>query len=310
MPLHDTSGFEVDGVTAAESLPDPALHTGRTNWLYNNSGVSETWTAPGTPPLNLVLPPGEARQVVSDGTTWLIFPVTGPTGPAGPIGATGATGVAGPTGSAGPIGATGVAGPAGATGVAGPTGATGTAGAVGATGPAGVAGPTGATGLTGPTGATGPAGPTGVAGPTGPTGVTGATGIAGPTGPTGATGVAGPTGATGGTGPAGATGATGATGAGLKSFRGTAVTNAGGNATFDLTAAGFTSLPVVTGELEFPPGSNPIDFRITNLTTTSCTVNCRQSPTLVVLSLSVLGLAANIAGVTVHLHAMPAGATP
>lgn len=283
MTLHDTNAFEVDGLSAAESLPDPALHVGRVHWLYNASGGSQTWTAPGTPALNLVLPDGEARGVVAGATTWYVQPIAGPTGPTG---------------------AAGAAGPAGATGAAGPTGLTGPAGPAGATGAQGTQGLPGATGATGATGAQGIQGLPGATGATGATGGTGLTGPAGATGATGAQGIQGIQGAT------GATGATGPAGAGLKSFRGTAVTNGGGNATFDLTAAGFTSLPVVTAELEFPPGSNPIDFRITALSTTSCTVNCRQSPTLVVLSLSVLGLAANLAGVTVHIHAMPAGATP
>lgn len=238
MTLHDTNAFEVDGFAAAESLPDPALHVGRVHWLFNASGGSQTWTAPGTPALNLVIPDGEARGVVAGPATWHVQPIAGPAGPAGPAGTAGATGPAGATGATGGTGLTGAVGPAGATGAAGAQGIQGVAGPAGATGPAGAAGPAGG---------------------------------------------------------------------GLKSFRASAVTNAGGNAVFDLTAAGFTAPPIVTGELEFPPSANPIDFRITALTATSCTVNCKQSPTLIVLSLSVLGVAANIAGVKVHLHAVPAG---
>lgn len=158
MSLHDVSTFMILGETATESLPDPALHGGRVSWLYNDTAGSQTWTAPGTPVLSLVIPPGEARQVVSDGVTWDIFPVTGP------VGATGATGATGAVGPQGPIGLTG------ATGVAGPTGATGAVGAVGPQGPIGL------------TGATGAVGATGVAGPTGPTGATGAVGATGATG--------------------------------------------------------------------------------------------------------------------------------
>lgn len=93
-------------------------------------------------------------------------------------------------------------------------------------------------------------------------------------------------------------------------FAGTAVTDASGNATYAFPAGLFAAAPVVDVAIQFPAGSNPIDYRITTLTTTSCVVNVRQSPTLVILSLSVLGVAANIAGVTVHLIATPAGATP
>lgn len=93
-------------------------------------------------------------------------------------------------------------------------------------------------------------------------------------------------------------------------FAGTAVTDAAGNASFAFPAGLFAAAPVVDLAIQFAAGSNPIDFRITALSATSCTVNVRQSPTLVVLSLSVLGVAAPLAGVTVHCIATPAGSTP
>lgn len=93
-------------------------------------------------------------------------------------------------------------------------------------------------------------------------------------------------------------------------YANTAVTDASGNATFTFAAGLFPAAPVVTGTAQFPASQNPLDLRITTLTATSCVINVKQSPTLVVLSLSVLGIAANIAGVTVHLLASPAGATP
>lgn len=93
-------------------------------------------------------------------------------------------------------------------------------------------------------------------------------------------------------------------------FAGTAVTDASGNAVFNLTPAGFTAAPVAAFATEFAASSNPIDARITAKSATSITVNVRQSPTLVVLSLSVLGVAAPIAGVTIHLIATPSGTTP
>lgn len=93
-------------------------------------------------------------------------------------------------------------------------------------------------------------------------------------------------------------------------FAGTAVTDAAGNAVFNFPAGLFAAAPVVSTAVQFPASQNPLDYRVTALTATSCTVNVKQSPTLVILSLSVLGIAANIAGVTVHLLATPAGSTP
>ena len=92
-------------------------------------------------------------------------------------------------------------------------------------------------------------------------------------------------------------------------FAGAAVSDASGNATFTFPAGLFPAPPVVSTAVQFPASQNPLDYRVTTLTATSCVVNVKQSPTLVVLSLSVLGLAANIAGVTVHLLAVPKGVT-
>lgn len=108
-------------------------------------------------------------------------------------------------------------------------------------------------------------------------------------------------------GSRGGTGLAGPPGPGLKSFRGSAVSDAAGNATFNLTAAGFAAAPTVTAAIQAAASNQPIDFRIVTLTATSCVINVRQSPVLVVLSLSVLGVAAPLAGVTVHLHAIEAG---
>lgn len=94
------------------------------------------------------------------------------------------------------------------------------------------------------------------------------------------------------------------------SFAGTAVTNASGDAVFAFPAGLFPAAPVAVATLQAADSQNPIDFRITALTATSCTVRCRQSPIVVVLSLSVVGASAPIAGVTVHLVATPAGTTP
>lgn len=123
----------------------------------------------------------------------------------------------------------------------------------------------------------------------------------GPIGPTGAAGPVGPAGA------AGTPGLPGADGAGLKSFRATGVTDGSGNATFNLTPAAFASAPVVTAIIQAAGSNNPIDYRITAVTATSVTVNVRQSSVLIILSLSVLGVSSPLAGVTVHMHAMPSG---
>lgn len=91
-------------------------------------------------------------------------------------------------------------------------------------------------------------------------------------------------------------------------FAGTAVTNGSGDAVFSFPAGLFPSAPSVSVAIQAADSQNPIDFRVTALTATSCTVRCRQSPIVVVLSLSVVGASSPIAGVTVHLLATPAGA--
>lgn len=121
------------------------------------------------------------------------------------------------------------------------------------------------------------------------------------------TGPQGPQGAAGPVGPAGAAGTPGPAGAGLKSFRATGVTDASGNATFDLTSAAFAAAPVVTATIQALGSNNPIDLRVTAVTATSVTINVRQSAVLIILALSVLGVAVPLVGATVHMHAMPSG---
>lgn len=91
------------------------------------------------------------------------------------------------------------------------------------------------------------------------------------------------------------------------SFAGTAVTNGSGDAVFTFPAGLFPSAPVAVAGMQAAGSNNPIDYRITALTATSCTVNVRQSPVVVVLSVSVVGASAPLAGATVHLLATPAG---
>lgn len=93
-------------------------------------------------------------------------------------------------------------------------------------------------------------------------------------------------------------------------FAGSGVTDGAGNASFAFPAGLFATPPNVALALQAAASNQPIDFRIVALTAVSCIVNVRQSPVLVVLSLSLLGLAAPLAGVTVHAIATPAGSTP
>lgn len=95
--------------------------------------------------------------------------------------------------------------------------------------------------------------------------------------------------------------------AGTKGYRATAVSDAAGNAVFNMSAAAFLAAPIVVPAVQAAESNNPIDYRVTALTASSCTVHVRQSPVLVILSLSVLGVSAPLAGVTVQLHAFAAG---
>lgn len=128
----------------------------------------------------------------------------------------------------------------------------------------------------------------------------------------------GPKGDGGEQGDVGATGATGAdsivpgpmgpAGPGLKTFRASGVTDASGNVTFNLTAAGFPAAPMIAHAVA-TSATGAIDVRITALTATSCTVNVRQSSGIAValLGLTLLGLPAPLAGATVWIVAAPAG---
>lgn len=93
-------------------------------------------------------------------------------------------------------------------------------------------------------------------------------------------------------------------------FAGSAVSDAAGNATFAFPAGLFASAPIAQAAIQAAASNQPIDYRITAISAAACTIHVRQSPVLVVLSLSVLGVSAPLAGVTVHLFATPSGATP
>lgn len=180
----------------------------------------------------------------------------------------------------------------------------GPVGSPGPTGPQGAPGPVGPAGLQGDPGPAGAAGLKGLQGDPGPAGSTGPAGPQGDPGPAGAAGATGPQGAQGDPGPAGATGATGAQGpAGIagKSVRLTAVTNASGNAVFDLTPAGFSTSPAAALALQ-TGSANSVETKVTALTATSCTVNVRSAPIVTVVAVSVLGAPSPLAGATVHGH--------
>lgn len=170
-------------------------------------------------------------------------------------------------------------------------------GSPGPPGPQGPAGPQGVAGETGPQGPAGPQGAAGEAGPQGPAGPQGATGDTGPQGPVGLPGTTGPEGPAGPQGPAGP---------GLKSVRATGVTDASGNVTFNLAAAGFAVTPVVTHAVQ-TTASDLTECRIAALSAASVTFNVRRSPAVVLLGISVLQVPQPAVGVTVHCHALEPG---
>lgn len=88
-------------------------------------------------------------------------------------------------------------------------------------------------------------------------------------------------------------------------FAGTAVSDASGNATFTFTPA-FAAAPVVSVGLA-TTNTNVTEARVTALTGSSCTVNVRQSPGVVILGISVLQVPQALSGATVHLLAIEAG---
>lgn len=95
-------------------------------------------------------------------------------------------------------------------------------------------------------------------------------------------------------------------------FAGTGVTDAAGNVTFAFPAGLFAAAPVVDVAFQGAASASPVDYRITALSATSCTVNVRQSLATVValIGLTILAASVNLAGATIHLIATPAGSTP
>lgn len=95
-------------------------------------------------------------------------------------------------------------------------------------------------------------------------------------------------------------------------FAATGVTDAAGNVTFAIPAGLFPAAPTVTAALQAAASASPIDYRITALSATSCTINVRQSLATVIalLGLTLLAASAPLAGATIHVIATPAGSTP
>lgn len=88
-------------------------------------------------------------------------------------------------------------------------------------------------------------------------------------------------------------------------FSAKAVTDASGNATFTFNPP-FAAPPVVTQALE-TSNTNATEARVTALTASSCTIQARQSPGVVVLGISVLQVPQPLVGATVHLVAVDVG---
>lgn len=79
MSLHSTDSYIIDGLLAAESLPDPTTVSGRTHRLHNASPGTQTYSSVGATPFSiggvlsatLVIPQGQAVEVYSNGTRWI-----------------------------------------------------------------------------------------------------------------------------------------------------------------------------------------------------------------------------------------------
>ncbi|KPI33266.1 hypothetical protein OV450_1354 [Actinobacteria bacterium OV450] len=83
------------------------------------------------------------------------------------------------------------------------------------------------------------------------------------------------------------------------------VSNASGDVVFAFSPA-FSVAPVVSVGLE-TSNTNATEARVTALSASSCTVNVRQSPGVVILGISVLQVPQPLVGATVHLIAVEAG---
>lgn len=93
-------------------------------------------------------------------------------------------------------------------------------------------------------------------------------------------------------------------------FAATGTTNASGDVTFNFGTA-FTATPVVSVAFQGAASASPVDYRITALSTTSVTINVRQSLATVIALLGLTLLAASLPlnGATIHVTAVEVGTT-
>lgn len=79
MTLHNTDSYIIDGLLAAESLPDPTTVSARTHRLHNASTAVQVYSSTGATPFSvggvlsatLTIPLGQAVEVRSNGTNWV-----------------------------------------------------------------------------------------------------------------------------------------------------------------------------------------------------------------------------------------------
>ena len=97
---------------------------------------------------------------------------------------------------------------------------------------------------------------------------------------------------------------------GRRVFSATGTTNASGDVTFNFGTA-FAAAPVVSVAFQGAASQSPVDYRITAISTTSVTINVRQSLATVIalLGLTLLAASAPLSGATIHVIAVEAGTT-
>lgn len=95
-------------------------------------------------------------------------------------------------------------------------------------------------------------------------------------------------------------------------FAATGTTDASGNVTFTFPAGLFAAAPVIDLAFQGAANASPVDYRITALSATSCTVNVRQSLATVIalLGLTLLAASLPLSGAIIHCIATPSGSTP
>ena len=95
---------------------------------------------------------------------------------------------------------------------------------------------------------------------------------------------------------------------GRRVFSARGTTNASGDVTFNFGTA-FAALPVVSVAFQGAASQSPVDYRITALSTTSVTINVRQSLATVIalLGLTLLAASAPLNGATIHVTAVEVG---